>query len=127
MTILFAILAFLVGLVVSHHYVVLPLWETEAKLRQELRTLRGELYVAKHSRPHGDGIYFNHHKATFVDPKFTAGPQAFDVKKFNQLWADTVNKGIFAHLMREFTPEGRIPHRDHSDVLFIPHPEDLLK
>ena len=44
MIVLVGILAFLVGLVVSHHYIVVPLWETESKLRKELRSLRGELW-----------------------------------------------------------------------------------
>ena len=51
MTILFAILGFLVGLVVSHHYIVVPQWDTESELRKELKKVRGDLYVAKHGRP----------------------------------------------------------------------------
>ena len=53
MTILFAILGFLVGLVVSHHYIVVPQWDTESELRKELKKLRGDLYVAKHGRALG--------------------------------------------------------------------------
>ena len=44
MTILLVILGFLIGLVVSNHYIVVPLWETEKGLRKELKKLRGELW-----------------------------------------------------------------------------------
>ena len=45
MIVLVAILFLLVGLVVSHHYIVVPCWETEAKLRKELGKVRGELWA----------------------------------------------------------------------------------
>jgi len=86
--ILTLVLGFLVGLVVSHHYIVVPLWETEAGLRKSLNKLRGDLYLANHGRP-------------------------LDCWAFYWYGADT--------------PEGKVSHRAHSDVLFIPHPADLLK
>ena len=86
MTILFAILGFLVGLVVSHHYIVVPLWDTESELRKELKAVRGELW------------------ATGV-----------------------VNNELRFWLARPVTPEGKVPHRVHSDVLKINSIDDLIE
>ena len=44
MIVLVAILFLLIGLLVSHHYIVVPGFETEAKLRKELGKVRGELW-----------------------------------------------------------------------------------
>ena len=42
---------FAVAVVLYRHYVMKPRWETESELRKELKTVRGDLYVAKHGRP----------------------------------------------------------------------------
>ena len=96
MIILLGILCFLVGLFVSHHYIVVPLWETESELRKELKAVREELWYAK----------------------MRAG-DSFVVQ-----WADRTIEFV-THPTH--TPESKVPHRAHSDVLYIPHPEDLLK
>ncbi len=101
MTILFAILGFLVGLVVSHHYIVVPQWDTESELRKELKKVRGELYVEKHGRP--------------VDQlgSILRAIDAFSVVGLGQ--------------SGQLTPESKVPHRAHSPVLHIDSIDDLIQ
>ena len=39
------VLGLLIGLYVSHHWIVVPQWDTERDLRKELKGLRTELYI----------------------------------------------------------------------------------
>ena len=49
--ILTLILGLLLGLYVSHHCLVVPLWDIEEGLRRELKEVRADLYRAKYGRP----------------------------------------------------------------------------
>ena len=49
--ILTLILGLLLGLYVSHHCLVVPLWDTESGLRKELKGLRTKLYITKYDHP----------------------------------------------------------------------------
>ena len=100
MTILFAILGFLVGLVVSHHYIVVPQWDTESELRKELKKVRGELYVEKHGRP--------------VD-------QLGSILRAIGLDSPAPFPGWF------FDEFPTVPHRAHSPVLKINSIDDLIQ
>ena len=137
MTIFVIILGFLVGLVVSHHYVVKPLWETETKLRQELKKLWGELGTGSELRKEIKQLRANLYLAKHGNPVD---------QKFYKIWADVMNQGFFFGVD---TPEGKngssltedqlkraiktitknptIPHRAHSDVLRINSIDDLIR
>ena len=101
MTILVIILAgivgFLWGLMVCHHYGVVPLSETETKLRQELRKLRGELWAR--------GIEVSNLRTWII--------------MRNLATFRVVHPGTFVPVA--------IPHRAHSDVLRINSIDDLIE
>ena len=112
-SILALVLGGLLGLYVSHRAIVEPLWGVERDLRKELGKVRGELYTAKHGRPFDipDAIQWaipsqREWEARYLN--LAAGPPA-------------VKPSVVYH------PEPIVPHRTHSEVLFIPHPEDLFK
>ena len=106
MIVLVGILGFLVGLLVSHHYIVVPAWETEAELRKELGKVRGELWEKTQD---------------LTTLQYLVG----------RLGCPT--PGWYLPQKPKVTPA--IKTRAHSDVLpfdsiddlIRPHPEDLLK
>ncbi len=71
------------------------------------------------------GLYISHHH--IVVPCWeTEQELRKELKQARkELWA-SMNITFTVHHAGTFTPIA-VPHRTHSDVLFIPHPEDLLK
>ena len=102
MTILFTILGFLVGLVVSHHYIVEPLLDTESELRKELKKVRRDQAIEEQIR--FQRVYHALH---------TPSPGDFG-------WYIPKPTVVF-------TPESKVPHRAHSPVLKINSIDDLIE
>ena len=124
---LIALLWFLLGLYVSHRHIVEPLLDTESGLRKELKQLRQDLEfeeelgvnsVLRSLKTQWEttdfGWYLPPKKPTVV---FT--PEGKVPKPPPEI----------AEAMRRVMQQNarRVPHRAHSPVLFILHPEDLLK
>ena len=105
------VLGFLVGLYVSHRAIVVPLWETERGLREELRKLRGALWTAN--------IEISNLRTWVTMQRQHQGFPADDS-------IDAIRWTFYGY-GPETSKNHSIPHRAHSDVLYIPNPGDLLK
>lgn len=89
MTIFWILLGCVIGTLVYRHYIVVPLWDTEEKLRKEIGKLRGGLWVAN-------------------------------------LEVSNLRTWVIMHHLKS-TPESKIPHRAHSEVLKIHSIDDLIE
>lgn len=104
MTVLLAVLAFVVGLVMCHYVMVKPLEETEAKLRVELRKLRGELWAR--------GIEISNLRCWAIMQNLTLGGKTSDALRFS---------------VTKWQTDRKIPRRDHSEFLPFDSIDDLIE
>jgi len=105
-------LGLLVGLYVSHRWTVVPLWETEKKLRKKIKALllrnrRGKLASESPDPPSLTPSWGAESTLLIIPEEWEGNFRDFE---------ETDNTKI-----------PKIPHRIHSDVLFISNPGDLLK
>ena len=132
--ILLLLFGFLGGLLVSWRLFISPLQQVRARLRRELGEARQDLHHAQATTKRLSDHIMDHFRDRHV-PKDPSG-EVFKNCSFIGVQRLTPPPGwevIRAstpspEMLRAFWNHGfRIGHRDHSDTLFIPHPEDLLK
>ncbi len=101
---------FAIAVVLYRHYVMKPRWETESELRKELKTVRGDLYVAKHGRPVDHKLDAIRWAAQMTNGWMAQDPASWDAPAFRR-------------------PPSRhtVPHRAPSPVLKINSIDDLIQ
>lgn len=115
-----------IGLWASRKWISVPLWENEAVLRRELdatrrELLQSEMAAVRLSDQVMDDFRDRNVPETYGLPsKYLTPPPGWEVVRASDDHPDPSGARRVPYIVQ-------VDHRTHSDVLFIPHPEDLLK
>ena len=116
---------FAIAVVLYRHYVMKPRWETESRLRKELKALRRDLYIIVHGKHSRKAVQFPTHWATETPYGLIDGsPVSEDTLK--QI-VDAILDNDTKQSTAVYHPEPIVPHRTHSDVLQINSIDDLIE